>query len=282
MVAERLDVSVGSRLWLEGGAWTVVELHGAQAVLECQGRFMRVHAPSLVGRAVPLRWREEPRPRGRADAVVLSSLSASKRRAIEEEASVLDEVLAADPQTPIDELAEQAAARLGVTARTVRRRLERYERDGLAGLVDVRLVQGSVGSATPQWDEVCLQVLSSFTQRSNPTRAYVVAETNRICAESYPDAPVPGRSTAYKKVKALDAGRYTFGVAKQRRSVAERPEGVLGRLVVDRPGQYVCLDTTRLDVFAMEPVTGQWLNCELTVAMDVYSRCILGLVLSAV
>ncbi|WNB85790.1 DDE-type integrase/transposase/recombinase [Cellulomonas sp. ATA003] len=64
--------------------------------------------------------------------------------------------------------------------------------------------------------------------------------------------------------------------------MAERPEGVLGRLRADRPGQYVVLDTTRLDVFAMEPVTGRWLNTELTVAMDLYSRCVLGLALRAV
>lgn len=279
---ERLDVCVGSRLWYEGEAWTVVELHGTVAALESDGRFMRVHAPSLVGRAFPLGRSEDPRAGRRSDAVVLSSLSPAQRRAVEDEADVLGGLLTQDSQAPVDALLAAAASRLGVSVRTVRRRLDRYQSDGLAGLVDARLVQSTAGSATPQWDEVCREVLASFTSRSNPTRAYVVAQTNQVCAQTYPDAPVPKRTAAYARVKELDAGRYTFGVAKQRRSVAERPQGVLGRLQVDRPGQYVCLDTTRLDVFAMEPVTGGWLNCELTVAMDVYSRCILGLVLSPV
>jgi transposase InsO family protein len=39
----------------------------------------------------------------------------------------------------------------------------------------------------------------------------------------------------------------------------------------------VLLDTTRLDVFAMEPVTCRRVHAELTVAMDLYSRCITGL-----
>src|SRR5699024_5967238 len=39
---------------------------------------------------------------------------------------------------------------------------------------------------------------------------------------------------------------------------------------------------TRLDFFAMQPITVRWLNTELTVAMDLYSRCILGMVLRAV
>ncbi|MFI6731201.1 hypothetical protein [Streptomyces atratus] len=42
------------------------------------------------------------------------------------------------------------------------------------------------------------------------------------------------------------------------------------------------LDTNSLDVFAMEPVTCRWVRCELTVAMDLYSRCIVGLRLTPV
>ena len=42
------------------------------------------------------------------------------------------------------------------------------------------------------------------------------------------------------------------------------------------------LDTTRLDVFAMEPVTCRWVQAELSVAMDLFSRCITGLRLTPV
>src|SRR5699024_6231477 len=116
----------------------------------------------------------------------------------------------------------------------------------------------------------------------NPTMSTVIRRTNTIYLEQCPGAELPSQAVAYRRVAALDKGRYTFGAAKQRRSVADRPQGVLGRLRADRPGQYVVLDTTRLDVFAMEPITGRWLNTELTVAMDLYSRCILGMVLRAV
>jgi transposase InsO family protein len=44
----------------------------------------------------------------------------------------------------------------------------------------------------------------------------------------------------------------------------------------------VLLDTTRLDVYAMEPVTCRWVQCELTAAMDLNSRCICGLRLTPV
>src|SRR5207245_9044395 len=49
-------------------------------------------------------------------------------------------------------------------------------------------------------------------------------------------------------------------------SIASRPPGVYGRLRATRPGEYVLLDTTRLDVYAMEPVTCRWVQRELTAA----------------
>ena len=42
------------------------------------------------------------------------------------------------------------------------------------------------------------------------------------------------------------------------------------------------MDTTRLDVFAMDPLTMRWVQGELTVAMDWYTRCITGLRLTPV
>ena len=65
-------------------------------------------------------------------------------------------------------------------------------------------------------------------------------------------------------MKLLSKGLDTFGSAKQLRSRAEAPHGVLGRLRADRPGQFVELDTTRLDVFALDEATGQWMNTKLT------------------
>ncbi|WP_432981428.1 hypothetical protein [Dactylosporangium sp. CA-233914] len=37
------------------------------------------------------------------------------------------------------------------------------------------------------------------------------------------------------------------------------------------------LDTQDLDVFAMEPVTCRWVRAQLTVAQDLFTRCIVGM-----
>ena len=36
------------------------------------------------------------------------------------------------------------------------------------------------------------------------------------------------------------------------------------------------MDTNSLDVYALDPVTLRWVNVEMTVAMDAYTRCIVG------
>ena len=95
--------------------------------------------------------------------------------------------------------------------------------------------------------------------------------------------PEPGRRRAGAVLAELSRGTNAFtGSTKGKRSIAARPQGVYGRLRPARPGEYLLLDTTPLDVFAMEPVTLRWVRCELTIAMDLYSRSVTGLRLSPV
>jgi transposase InsO family protein len=90
--------------------------------------------------------------------------------------------------------------------------------------------------------------------------------------------PRPSQATAYRHLTRLAKGTNAVrGSAKGRRSNADRPKGVYGRLRATRPGEYVILDTQSLDVFAMEPVTCRWLPAQLTVAQDLFTRCIIGL-----
>lgn len=283
MSAESLDVSVGARLWYQASAWTVVELDADAVVLRSADRLTRVHVPSLIGVARPLdEGVQDADPHTELDAVVLGGLTTAQRARIEAEAQVYNQLVLTVSDAPREERYEQAGTQLGISARSARRRATRFAERGLAGLIDARLIQPTRRSVAPEWDQTCLEVLETFTNLSNPTMRTVLRKTNALYLVRNPGAPVPSQSVAYQRLRELDKGRYTFGAAKQRRSVAERPQGVLGRLRADRPGQYVVLDTTRLDVFAMEPVTGRWVNTELTVAMDLYSRCILGLVLRAV
>ncbi|MGP5386609.1 hypothetical protein [Brachybacterium tyrofermentans] len=257
----------------------MVELDGSNALLRAGDQFKKVHTSSLVGTAESLDLPTVQDARAELDAVVLASLSNKQLDGVYREAKVFDELVLATAESPVNDRYEAAADVLGISVRTAYRRGQRYAEQGIVGLVDTRLLQPHRPAVSTEWDLACREALESYRDQSNPSMKSVLNKANALYLSRRPQGTVPSRAGAYRRLRELDKGRYTFGAAKQRRSVAERPGGVLGRLRADRPGQYVVLDTTPLDVFAMEPVTGRWINTELTVAMDLYSRCILGLIL---
>ena len=278
--ASDLQLQAGGRLWLDGQGWEVAEISGATVRLIASGQLRTVSVSSLLDVSADVA--AEPEPVDELFAIpslVLASLSTAERAALESQVGVLRRLLDPDPgdERTVGQRYEAATVELGVTRRTLERQVSRFRQFGPAGLVDARKLRDVRRSVDPRWDEICSEVLASYSGRSNPTRQRVIDQTNSRYAEAVPDGLVPTRSVAYMRLAELDKGRYTFGAAKQRRSVAKRPRGVLGRLRADRPGQYVLMDSYRLDVFAMEPVTLRWVNTELTVAMDLFDRCITGL-----
>ena len=176
------------------------------------------------------------------------------------------------------------AAELGIGASTVRRWVMQAQ-DGPAGLASERPARPALDRADPRWLDAAREVIARHVPRSRPVRRLILAEIEQRLLEQHgPGAvPVPSQSTGYELLRELDKGTSAFtGSTKGKRSIANRPQGAYGRLRATRPGEYVVLDTNRLDVFAMEPVTCRWVQCELSVAMDLYSRCITGLRLTPV
>ncbi|ALU40844.1 hypothetical protein AS188_15055 [Kocuria flava] len=279
-----LDLSVSATVWFEGQVWQVVEHQANAVILQCGTELRKIHAPSLLGRAESVVSHDRDRPADdELGAIVLSALTPNQRAKVEAHAKVVRRLLEPDIGFPhVREQYTAAAAELGADLRTLQRMLNRYRAQGVAGLVDARLLKSTRRSVDPRWDAFCVSVLASYRNASNPTIKAVIARTNALYSSAHPGLPLPSQSVAYERVHELDKGRHTFDSAKTRRTSTSASQEQLGRLRADRPGQYVVLDTTRLDVFAMEPVTLRWLNVELTVAMDLYSRCIMGATLRAV
>jgi transposase InsO family protein len=189
------------------------------------------------------------------------------------------------PAVPLMRRYAVKAAELGVDAATVRRWVASVKRAGPAGLADKRRPGSALDHADPRWVDMARSVLAGHVNSSRPVRSLILLEIEeRLTADYGRDVVrVPGRTAAYGLLRELSRGTNAFeGSTKGKRSIANRPQGAYGRLRATRPGEYVVLDTTRLDVFAMEPVTCRWVQCELSVAMDLYSRCITGLRLTPV
>ncbi|WP_079611170.1 leucine zipper domain-containing protein [Mycobacteroides abscessus] len=279
-----VKLAIGARFWMDGAAWTVQELEAGTVVLAAGDRVRRVSVNRLAAEATALGGQASVETDHLPVAVALGCVSAEVRGAAEARAVHIRELASA--ATPADRAAmlRSKATELGVSVMTLRRWLAAYETSGVAGLLDARVSRPTRRAVHPLWDAACLAELRRYTNRSTPTKGAIVAAIAlRLETEHGPgQVPIPSQATAYRRLDELAKGKYAFGSGKARRSVAKGPSGPYGRLHAAHPGEYVVLDTTPLDVFAMEPVTLRWVPVELTVAMDLYSRCVLGLRLTPV
>ncbi|MCH9736188.1 MAG: Mu transposase C-terminal domain-containing protein [Actinomycetia bacterium] len=236
-------------------------------------------------------------------ATVLAMLTEDQRSEVRERASHARELLTGyrtselsgdtkdvkpqyDPSLPWMVRYEAKAAELGVDVRTVRRIVSAFREHGEAGLVGDKGVRvKTMPSVDARWWETAVEIMVEHADQSRPSRTAVIKRTKaRVTARYGPGiVQIPSRATAFRALGHLEAKHPTFRLStKRNRDIAERNPGVYGKLRPTRPGQYLLMDTTRLDVFAMDPVTLRWSQVELTVAMDWYTRCITGMRLTPV
>jgi hypothetical protein len=300
-----VTVCVGTRLVHDGELYTVTGMDAGSVLLRgSAGRSLRVHAATLL--ADPSTriagGGQEPPP---AAGPLLDDLTGTELEQLAGRLGHVRELLTGyasgsagtaaegeprpqyDPSLPVRDREGAKAAELGVSARTVRRWVAAFRQSGPAGLVDGRSVRPAdvLAGVDERWLAMCKVVLGEHVEASRPTRNLVLRRVAaRLDAEYGPgQVKEPGIKKARAVLAEITRGTSAFtGSTKGKRSIAGRPAGIYGRLRATRPGEYVLLDTTPLDVFAMEPLTLRWVGVELTVAMDLYSRCITGLRLSPV
>lgn len=315
MSGAAVRVGVGTRFLYDGEVFEVVEMlsttAGNEVVLKDAAgrRIVRVSMRELLtshrARVIPDSPGPSPDDSIETASVLLAELTDPERQQVRERAAHVREVLtgyragAAElagegeprreyaPDQPLYERYAAKAAEMGVVLRTVQRWVRNFQEHGEAGLVHRKdLAASGPGQQVDQrWTETALEVMVEHTGESKPSRKIVIDRANaRVAARFGPGVvKVPSRATAFRVLEELERQRPTFRLStKRNRDIADRPDEAYGKLRPTRPGEYVLMDTTRLDVFALDPVTLRWINSELTIAMDWYDRCVVGLRLTPV
>jgi putative transposase len=184
-------------------------------------------------------------------------------------------------QRELSKVAELRAAGEPVSLATLGRMRRRYRSDGLLGLVDGRLRRGAGGAVDERVITAIEKAVAGETDRSTGT----VTRLRRRVAQSLaaehgidPAQVMPPRTTFYRLVGQISAGRHTFGCAPTRRSLAQRPDGPFGAVTVLRPGEWCPVDSTPLDVRVVLD-DGLVDRAELTMMVDVATRTIAAAVL---
>ncbi|MGX5207147.1 helix-turn-helix domain-containing protein [Streptomyces violaceus] len=279
-------VGVGTRFRYDGESVEVIELtattSGNEVILkDSRGRVRRLKLRELLftdrAEVIP----EEGGPSAdnveEVASVVLGQLHDNERQAMLERAEHVREVLSGyrsgaselaregeprpeyAPDVPWAAKYAAKAAELGVGARSVRRWVRLFREHGEAGLAPKRRhVGGSATSADRRWVETALEVMVEHTGQSRPSRTLVIERARaRVIARFGSDVvPQPSRATAFRVLADLELQHPLFRLStKRNRDIAERPEGPYGKLRPTRPGEYLLMDTTRLDAFAFDPLT---------------------------
>jgi transposase InsO family protein len=163
------------------------------------------------------------------------------------------------------------ASELGIATSSFREKVRRFNEDGLCGLVDKRTTRSARGRKVDERVvEVLRQVINEYTGKSNPSAKTLRLVVARRVKEQYADeVPFPSRSTFERLLDEMPGSRALFGSAKTRRSAANRPPTPYEGVRPTRAGELVEIDITRLDVHAMDHITGDWLRVELLAAIDV-------------
>ncbi|ORW06571.1 Mu transposase C-terminal domain-containing protein [Mycolicibacter longobardus] len=311
----RLRIGPGSRLSFYGELIEIVEIRtgfgGNSAIVKTVGteQIRRIALSTLLAYRHD-EPNDEPNESGSSDcledvaATILAVISESERVRIRDCAAHIREVLTGyrsgsaeasekgeprpeyDPALPQTDRYKAKAAELGVKLRTIQRMVAAFRQHGEAGLVQSKQVRvRNLPRVDDRWREAAIEVMVEHVDQSRPSQTAVIKHANaRVIARYGPDVvPIPSRASAFRVLTVLEAKYATFRLStKRNRDIAERNPGTYGKLRPTRPGEYLLMDTTRLDVFAMDPLTLRWTQVELTVGMDWYTRCITGLRLTPV
>jgi len=290
-------IKAGATVFFDGQVAEVVEFDGrAVALRGADGGYRSVGLVEFAARA---RSAEAPSEQvGPDPGLVLAGLSGPEREQVAARARHVREVLtgyasgdegraepgeprpAYAPGTSLTARYRAKAVELGVGVRTVEYWVAAYRECGEAGLADSRSLRRGEAGVDPRWDAAVKAEMAALVYASTPPRSVLLDRVAARVAAEHGEGVValPSRATAYRRLAQLAKGTNAVsGSAKGRRSIAERPQGVYGRLRATRPGEYLILDTQDLDVFAMEPVTCRWVRAQLTVAQDLFDRQIVGL-----
>jgi len=294
-VTRRVDLDVGTDVTIDGVVLQVFAVKG-DVVLLCDGNGESMRA-SLAGLAVSDAVNISPGTGRELSAPSVPNVASHLLERAEELMAHVQEVETGfrsgdparrlpdeprpdyDPDRSVKERVRAKAAELRCSERTVERLRAAVRDRGVAGLIDGRKTRPrSEPVFEPRVLAAVNEVLCETRDKSTLSNQEIRRRTQRLLDKTHGKgvAQVPPESSFNKKLAALDKERAARGPAKRRRSIARRPSTPYNSMAATRPGEYVLIDSTRLDVLLVDPASGQWMSVELSVALDLYSRSVLA------
>ncbi|MFI5749968.1 Mu transposase C-terminal domain-containing protein [Streptomyces sp. NPDC051644] len=296
-------LSLGDRVRYEGREHSVVALHGTAVRLvdDAQAASVVLLGHLLASKGFAVLGTGPSRPSLPQEGV-LDGLSAEEAERVRWWQRHLTELMTghpdADPGRPargeydpdvrsvrqreLAKVAELREAGEEVALSTLQRLRARFEREGVAGLVDRRLVKPATGTgrADPRVVAAIEKVVNSRTDEATVSAQVLRRQVERLLADEHGVGTVamPSRAAFYRLIQAVSTGRHLLGSARTRRSLGKQPKRMFGQLAAVRPGEVMEIDSTPLDVLVVHD-DGTVDRCELTGLVDLATRTLAAVVL---
>ncbi|TCL88763.1 Mu transposase-like protein [Curtobacterium sp. PhB142] len=166
--------------------------------------------------------------------------------------------------------------------RRLQRLRERYGDGNGSGLVDKRLLRPSTHrTPEPVITELCAYI-DKHNLKSSVSNAAIVRGFLAFCLLEKLVLPMPHSSTLRKRVAELRAAFPDLGAnAKNRVSASNVPEISDVQRLATRVGELVLFDTTKSNVWVTDPRTKRKARLDITLALDLATRAIVGLAVTA-
>jgi putative transposase len=183
-------------------------------------------------------------------------------------------------QRELAKVGELAGDGRTVPLSTLQRLRLAYEKRGVWGLVDQRAARRPGARTDERVLQAIGQAVAEETNRSTGTVARLRRRVEQILTDDGvdPASVMPARATFYRLAERISAGKHTFGSARTRRSLAQRPDGPFGTVTAVRPGEWMQIDSTPLDVRVVLD-NGVVDRVELSWIIDLASRTVPAAVL---
>ena len=196
---------------------------------------------------------------------------------VQQRMGVIQRLLVAEGTSRYGQVQAQAAEELGVTVRSVQRLVKRWREDGVAGLrTQARSDQGTI-RISPEWQEFIVKTYRAGNRGSRSMSPAQVAVRVQVRAGEREEADYPSRATVYRVLKPyVEKQRRTKSLGwRGSRLVVKTREGE--EIEIDRSNQVWQADHTQVDVLVVDQ-SGEVLGRPwLTIVVDSYSRCMMGL-----
>lgn len=180
-----------------------------------------------------------------------------------------------DPaKTTLTERAEAKAEEMGISLRHFWNLRRAYRRAGRRGLAPKQR-QLREPEVPPEFKVIVEELRSEATHSSTIGKEAFLAQARHRFYERHADKKIelPSLATQLRFLNGTEDGRGTFGTARRRQSDAARPKGSMKKWhPVNRPNQVLFIDSSPLNIFGVDPLTGEPISLDLYLSLCGFSR----------